>query len=226
MHYVSSTQARTGRSVIVICLVIVMTTALAGCVSKSRLEECQQDKVKLEEQVASWETRFDQESQRWNSMQASISEAVPQAINEFHAERDRILEIVPEQVKVEVETYLDGYFNTVMRGMRELNEANKSIKGELDVANRKLESLGQDTSEIKTMGTALDEKLDEQRAERAKFASQVTNIFNQLTEFDNTIINCRDCPERLRLNRKERETITAFHQKMLTELSALQSQMQ
>ncbi len=62
--------------------------------------------------------------------------------------------------------------------------------------------------------------------QRAEIAAQVADIFEQLTEFDNTVINCVKCPERLRLNRRERETLTAFHQSLLAELSQLQAQMQ
>ena len=37
------------------------------------------------------------------------------------------------------------------------------------------------------------------------------------------MINCKDCPEKLVLNRKERETITAFHGRLLDALSALRT---
>ncbi len=226
MQTLSSTSPQSPRSIFTAILVVITAFVATGCVSKSRLEECQQEKAQLEEKVTGWEARFDAEAQRWESMQASISETVPQAINAFHSERDRIIELVPAQVQAEVETYLDGYFDTVMKGVRMLGEDNQAIRGQLELANHKLETLGTDTNEIKSMSNALDQRLESERLQRSQVAAQVTRIFDQLTEFDNTIINCAKCPERLRLNRKERETITAFHQRMLTELSTLQSQMQ
>ncbi len=138
----SSASIESGRTVITMCLVIVIAMAVSGCVSKSSLEECKAENAQLEEKVAGWESRFDAESQRWETMQASISEAVPQAINAFHDERERIIELVPAQVQAEVETYLDGYFNTVMSGVRALGEDNQAIRGQLVLANTKLESLG------------------------------------------------------------------------------------
>ena len=47
-----------------------------------------------------------------------------------------------------------------------------------------------------------------------------------LSDFDQSKINCKDCPDRLRLNRHERETITAFHQQLTNALANLQAELQ
>ena len=86
-----------------------------GCVSKTQyqslqtdLTACEEQKAQAEAQVITWEQRFDREAQRWESMGATITDQVPRALSELNAERDRIVELVPEQVRSEVETYLDN----------------------------------------------------------------------------------------------------------------------
>ena len=209
---------------VIAALIVVLGTT--GCVSKKRLEQCEQEKGQLEEKVAAWEARFDREAERWESVGTSVTEALPAAIGEMHAERQRILELVPAQVQTEVESYLDEYFDTVMKGFRTLKADNDAIRRDLEMASLKLEAVGADTSDLKDMSNALDEKLDRERAHRSELTRRVAMIADRISQFDGTKINCRDCPDRLRLNRKEREAIGAFHKALMTDLAALQAEMQ
>ncbi len=212
---------------------LVVPLALTGCVAKSthrvveeRLAQCEQEKATLQEQVTTWETRFDQQSQRWETMQTTVTEALPQALQEMNAERDRIVKLVPVQVQQEVEQYLDKYFDTVMKGFGRLQQDNEALRTELQATNQKLDSLGVDTSDIRSTASTIDTKLEEEREKRRSVAGHVADINQLLANFDQSKINCKDCPTRLKLNREERETITAFHQQLSNALSSLQAELQ
>lgn len=219
-----------------ISILLALTSCLfqAGCVAKKDLEAsqaelatCEDEKLKLEATVISWEARFDRESTRWTEMETSISEALPRALTEFHQERERIVEMMPEQVQSEVSGYLDDYFATVMKGFEILSQDNSEIKLQLETTNKVLASVGADTRSI---NTAIDQALAEERTKRNQLDEQITtqsqhlsDLIDQVVEFDQTMINCKSCPERLRLNRRERETIIAFHQELISDLAALRA---
>lgn len=215
-------------------LLVTVLFVTAGCVSKSQYEaaqaeltQCQEEKAQAEAKVISWEQRFDREAQRWEVVGASVTEQLPRALNELHDERDRIVEMVPEQVRGEVTRYLDEYFATVMAGFDRLASDNSDIRMELTATRQVLESLGTDTRAI---SQSIDTTLQDERAKRHReqnkrdaVASQIAELVALVTEFDNTQINCKQCPDRLRLNRRERETISAFHSDLTTQLSKIQS---
>lgn len=219
-----------------IALTVLLVPLSTGCVSKQKFEDaqaelaaCQEEKVQAEAQVIAWEQRFDRESSRWEGMEASISDALPKALSEFSDERDRILELVPEQVQTEVASYLDDYFATVMTGFERLVEDNQEIKLQLEATQATLDSLGADTMSISaSINGALAEeraKREDERAKRENVGIELAAIVAQLVEFDKTRINCKDCPQRLKLNRKEREAITAFHTELTSSLAELQGYM-
>lgn len=214
-------------------LLVAVLIATAGCVSKSEYEaaqaeltQCQEEKAQAEAKVISWEQRFDREAQRWEVVGASVTEQLPRALNELNDERDRIVEMVPEQVRGQVTKYLDEYFATVMAGFDRLASDNSDIRMELTATRTVLESLGTDTRAI---SQSIDTTLQDERAKRQQeqdkrdaVAAQIADVVALLTEFNNTRINCRQCPDRLKLNRKERETISAFHSELTTQLSQIQ----
>ncbi|HEX9733498.1 MAG TPA: hypothetical protein VGG06_16120 [Thermoanaerobaculia bacterium] len=208
--------------------------AAVGCVSKSQYEsaqaelaQCQEEKAQADAKVISWEQRFDREAQRWEVVGASVTEQLPRALNELHEERDRIVEMVPEQVRGDVTRYLDEYFATVMGGFDRLVADNSDVRMELTATRQVLESLGTDTRAI---SQSIDTTLRDERAKRQKeqdrrdaVAAKIADVVALVTEFDNTRIQCRQCPDRLRLNRKQSDTISAFHGQLTSQLSQIQS---
>ncbi len=211
----------------------VALVGLTGCVSKKTFQasqqqvaQCQEEKKALEQQVKDWEGRFDQESRRWETMHATVTDSLPAALKEMEAERDRIVKLVPAQVQQEVQQYLDRYFDTVMKGFQRLQQDNESLRQELQATNARIASVGTDTTEIRSVSTSIDTKLEEERAKRRAIAGRIAEIGQMVANFDQSRINNRESPTKLGLNREEREAITGFHQQLLTALSELQAEAQ
>ncbi len=215
-------------------LTILLLLCSLGCVSKKtfeaaqgQLNACEDEKAKLEASVLSWEQRFDRESDRWKEMESSITNALPKALSEFHSERDRILRMVPEQVQAEVNAYLEDYFATVMKGFQALKSDNDEIKLELQATRKALEVVGADTQ---TINTAVSQTLAEERSKREMesgkreaVSSQLAEVVALVSDFDHKYLNCKDCEERLKLNKKEKDVIVGFHAQLVSRLSAIQS---
>lgn len=209
-------------------VVLLLTCLLLpGCVAKSEHEAVQTELATCEDELAqsqaqniSWERRFDRESQRWEQLGSSVQEALPKALNELDQERDRILEAVPEQVQDEVSRYLDKYFNTVMGGFDALAEQSERTRIELETTNKVLASLGADT---KSIGLAIDSSLTESKAKRERVSSQLADMIDHIVEYDQTRLNCKRCPEKLKMRDKSREELLAFHAELMADLAALQT---
>ncbi len=208
---------------------IILTLALlasAGCASKQDLEAartqltaCEEEQTRLEASVISWEQRFDRASGRWNELEASVSDALPKALGELHTERERIIELVPEQVQSEVAAYLEEYFATVMKGFGELAQDNAEIKTRLQATHKALQTVGADTRAI---SATIEQTVAEENARREKAAAHLAGLVDQVVEFDQNRINCKQCPERLKLNRKQREAVLGFHAELMADLTNLQ----
>ncbi len=213
-------------------LVLLALLASAGCASKQDLETarlqltaCEEEQTRLEASVISWEQRFDRASGRWNELEASVSDALPKALGELHTERERIIELVPEQVQSEVAAYLEEYFATVMKGFGELAQDNADIKVRLQATHEALQTVGADTRAI---SATIDQTVVEERTRREQedarhqqTAAQLAELVDQLVEFDQNRINCKQCPDRLKLNRKQRETVLGFHAELMADLASL-----
>ena len=212
-------------------LLIVLSV---GCASKKDLESaqaqlaaCEEEKVHLEASVISWEERFDSASIRWSDLESSVSDALPQALGELNTERERIIELVPQQVQGEVEAYLEDYFTTVMKGFSQMAEDNKDIKLQLASTYKALEAVGADTRAISSSidQTVAEErsKREDEQARRERVSTQLSEVVDQIVEFDQSRINCKDCPERIKLKDKSREILLAFHAELMSDLADLQT---
>jgi hypothetical protein len=207
---------------------VALTALLAGgCVSKKEYEgvqaelaTCQEEKAAAQADVLSWQQRYDRETARWDQMEQSITDAVPKALIEFNSEKERILGLVPEQVKFEVQSYLEDYFNTVMKGFELLKKDNDEIRLQLAATQGAVETVGLDTRSI---GQALDEKVAVEQRKREQVATQLAALVAEIGKFDSTYVNCKSCPQYLSLSKKERDAIMGFHADMTAKLSQLQT---
>lgn len=205
----------------------LVAAVAGGCVSKkthealqAQLQTCEDEKAKVQAENVNWERRFDRESQRWETLGQSVTEALPKALVEFHDERDRILKLVPQQVQTEVQAYLEDYFDTVSKGFQLLKNDNEEIKAQLSATQVALEGVGADT---KSISATVDRTLADERRRRDKVSVELAALFDQVVEFDRTKIDCAKCPDKLGLSRKERETILAFHDDLARRVAAIQS---
>jgi len=215
-------------------LPIALLLLCCGCASKAEVEElraqlasCDEERARAEASVIAWEQRFDRENRRWEEMENSVTEAVPRALIELHEERERILELVPEQVENEVSAYLDDYFATVMKGFELLNQGNHDIQLRLSATLEALKTVGKDTRSI---SNAIDGALADERAQRdaidqqlGALSGELTAIIDRIVGFDQQRINCKSCDQRLRLNRKQREAILGLHAELMLALAEVQA---
>lgn len=215
-------------------LVLAAALLATGCVSKSQFTEvesqlatCEQEKAKADAAVISWEQRFDRESKRWTEMEKSVTTALPRALSEFQEERQAIVKLVPEQVRGQLVRYLDDYSSTVTRGFERMKQDSDEIKLQLAATEKALQIVSKDTKSIdantQSIGKMIDQSLSGERNKRENIAQNLTDLMNRIVEFDQTKINCKGCPERLKMRDKTKEEMLAFHQELMQDLATIQN---
>lgn len=207
---------------------------VGGCVSKSQFQEvesqlatCEQEKAKVDAAVISWEQRFDRESKRWTEMEKSVTTALPRALSEFQEERKQLEKQVPEGVRQQLARFLDDYAGTVNRGFERMKQDNDEIKLQLAATEKALQIVSKDTKAIdantQSIGKMIDQSLSGERNKRERLAQDLTDLMNRIVEFDQTKINCKGCPERLKMRDKTKEEMLAFHQELMQDLATIQN---
>lgn len=212
---------------------IVGVGLLSSCASKSDLEsaqslleECRSDKSLAQEAALSCQDRYDSEVRRWQDTDALLAEVLPRAMEDFRAERDRIIELIPVETQQEVEGYLDELSDGMARGFQVLREENETVLLQLEIAQTKLDVLADQTGSIgeeaRSITARLDGALADQQQRALATRRSIAGVVETIHVFDREFINDRDSEERLRLNRNQRETIKGFHDDVVGRLAALQ----
>lgn len=230
-----------GKEVLVVHRSLCVMLLLTGCASRSELaelrallEECRNDKLAAQEAVRACEDRFEREVRQWSDLEEVVTTVIPQTIEGFRRERDAIIDLVPEQAREEVGAYLDELTDALGRGFQVLREENESVLLELEIAQTKLDALEARADSIDSQTTAITEVLegelrraleDQRRALEAqrRVRREVSGLIESVHEFDQRYVSDQESRDRLRLNRRERETIKAFHDDLVGKLSALAS---
>lgn len=223
------------RAITVTCALAALLVS-SGCVSRARhysveaeLAECRSDKLAAQEASQFCNRRYAQEVERWDDIQEVVEDVLPQTVRDFEAERDRIVALMPEEVKREVESYLSSFATAVARGFDRLSEQNREILAELKVYQTGLDEVGVRTRSIDETVTArlrdsqlqLEAAAADRRAAARRVAQAANDLIDEVQGFDQTYITDKDSRERLRLNRNQRETVALFHDQLVRQLIEL-----
>lgn len=203
----------------------------AGCVSrgehdavKQQMDTCERDKVAAQSASRDCEARYQAANDRWQNIETQLTSTLPQTLQDFRDERDKIIELVPQQVRDEVAGKLDRYFGTVAREF-------KKMDSKLDTLNEQVtRSHSQMTDLVKDSTQAVDVKLTEthqaviaERSRRQDRSRRIASVISEIAWFDQERINCKKCKDRLRFKGDSQAQLLAFHSKLIQDIQALQA---
>ncbi len=211
----------------IVAVVALGLVAAAGCVSKSRFEEtqgrlevCEGERQQAVSTAASCQEQAQMEAQRWQELSEAITQEAPAVLSTIQAEKEVFLQQLPDAVRTQVDSYLTKFAGDVKKAFALMREQNEKMA-------LRLEEVGVTTN--RTEGKAdriLGQMVERERDllhDATRVQAGVVSVIGTISEFDRTVINCKDCPERLVLSRKEREAISAFHDRLVEQLSSLRT---
>ena len=206
---------------------VVALLASTGCVSKKKYDEaqgklvaCEAERTQAVAAVAACTDNAQKEAQRWEDLSTSLQKEAPAVLTAMQAEKQVFLQQLPEAVRAQVDSYLQKFSGDVKKAFALMRDQNEKMA-------LKLEELGATSGRTEGKADQILGRMEQRErallADAERVQKGVVDVTAMLNEFDRTVINCKDCPEKLVLNRKERESITAFHSRLVDALSALRT---
>jgi uncharacterized phage infection (PIP) family protein YhgE len=206
---------------------VVAAALLGGCVPKKQHEEvvaklaaCEAERSQAITTLATCQENAQREAERWNQVATAVQQEAPSVLKQLEAERTTFLQQLPEAVRTQVDSYLSKFAADVRRAFVVLSEENQKLAAQVEALSQ---TAGRTETKADTILTRMEAREKALIAEADRLQKGIAAVATQITEFDRTVINCRDCKERLSLNRKERETITAFHSRLVDALNQLRA---
>ena len=208
-------------------IAVVTLVVSTGCVSKKQYDEaqgklvaCEAERTQAVAAVAACTDNAQKEAQRWEDLSTSLQKEAPAVLSAMQAEKQVFLQQLPEAVRSQVDSYLEKFSRDVKKAFAVMREDNQKMATQI-------EALGSTAGRTEGKADQILGRMEQRErallADAERVQKGVGEVTALLTEFDRSVINCKDCPEKLVLNRKERETITAFHGRLLDALSALRT---
>lgn len=209
---------------------VLVALPFSACVSKgtytsvaAQLAECRKDKTAAQDTAKSCQERYDRDAKLWEEVGSSVTDVVPKALQEFQEERAAIVEKVPEQVREEVDRYLDQFATAISKSFSILRKDNERLINEVQTNREQLKAVGMKAEAIDTKVGKRMEAADEARDRMVKEANA---LIEEVQEWDRSYVNDKNSESKLGLSRKERETITLFHNQLVARLNHISTESQ
>jgi hypothetical protein len=130
----------------------------------------------------------------------------------------QVEEKLPAQVRAEVEVQLNKLVRQLEAGFGALATENARMAAALEKQQDTLATVASDVSGARE---DLIAEVTALRTQREAVGEQVGEAISLVQEWDQNRVLCKDCPDKLRLNKKEIEAITALHAELVQRLAAL-----
>lgn len=207
----------------------VVTLAIAalavGCVKKSDHEAVLAQLAECKERSDEYEGLYQQAMEERKETLVEAMDYLPTAAAELRQELDVKLQEVTAgldtRVREQVREMLDRMTQQMAQGYQALSEQNTQLQTQLTEARGVLDVVMQKTGSIeRTVG---EERVAMLRR-RESVMQNIDGLSSKVSNWKYSRVDCRDCPERLRLNDKERDEISQLHTDLIADLESLRNE--
>ncbi len=207
-------------------IAIVAAALLAtGCVKKSdhqvvvtQLEECKQ-------RADEYEGLYQQAMEERKQTLVEAMDYLPTAAAELRQELDVKLQEVTagldSRVREQVSAMLDRMTQQMAQGYRALSEQNTQLQTQLADARGVLDVVMQKTG---TIERSVGEDRVAMLRRRESVMTKIDGLSSKVSNWKYSRVDCQGCPERLRLNDRERDEISQLHTEVIADLETLRNE--
>ncbi|MCZ7650635.1 MAG: hypothetical protein M5U13_05520 [Thermoanaerobaculia bacterium] len=125
---------------------------------------------------------------------------------------------LPAQVRAEVEAQLNTLVRQLEAGFGALATENAKMAEALERQNEAINTVATNVSGARE---DLISEVTALRTEREAVGAKVNEVIALVQEWDQSRMLCKDCEDKLRLNKKEVEAITGLHAELVQRLAEL-----
>jgi exonuclease VII large subunit len=203
-----------------------MTVALlaTGCVKKSDFEAKVTELAECKERADEYEGLYQQAMEERKQTLVEAMDYLPTAAAELRQELDvRLQEVtagLDTRVREQVREMLDRMTQQMAQGYRALSEQNTQLQTQLTDARGVLDVVMQKTGSI-------ERSVGEERVallrRRESVMTKIDGLSSKVSNWKYSRVDCQGCPERLRLNDRERDEISQLHTEVIADLENLRN---
>ncbi len=208
------------------CLsLLVVLVMVGGCVKKSEYEALQGQLAESKERADEYEGLYQGVMEERSVALQEAAEYLPAAATELREQLDLRLEEVTRdldtQIREDVQDTLDELTDAMAEGYQQLRGQNAQLQGQLTESRNLLERLMDRTGSIeRTVGTDRVALL----GKRDLVMQRIEELTSEVNDWKYKHVDCRDCPEKLRLNKREREAIAQIQLHTVASLEELRNE--
>jgi hypothetical protein len=192
------------------------------------------------EQLATELEECKAESLRWESLyQESVEERrlaldqalamLPTAHEELRSQIDLRLDEVTAQldqsVKAEVQESVYELAEAIASGYNMLQQENKQLQAQLTESRGLIETVLERANAIEESAGTIEERVGVEQdvfvARRQALLLEIGEVESYLREWQYMHIDCKECEERLRINKRERDALAQLHDQITARLETV-----
>ncbi len=208
-------------------LIVPMTLALlaTGCVKKSAFEAKVAELAECKERADEYEGLYQEAMEERKQTLVEAMDYLPTAAAELRQELDVKLQEVTAgldtRVRDQVREMLDRMAQEMAQGYRSLTEQNTQLQTQLTEARGVLDVVMQKTG---TIERSVGEERVAMLRRRESVMSKIDGLSSKVSSWKYSRVDCQGCPERLRLNDRERGEISQLHTEVIADLESLRNE--
>ncbi len=208
------------------------TLLLAGCGVKqadhdqmvAELEECRAESLR-------WESLYQESVEERRLALDQALEMLPAAHEELRSQIDlRLGEVTQElddSMKAEVQESVYELAEAMASGYNMLQQENKQLQAQLAESRGLIETVLERTTSIEESAGTIEQRVGVEQdvflAQRQALLLKIGEVESFLRDWQYTHVDCKECVERLRINKRERDALAQLHDDVIERLGEVRN---
>ncbi len=206
------------------------TLLLVGCGVKqadhdqivAELEECKAESLR-------WESLYQESVEERRLALDQALEMLPAAHEELRSQIDvRLGEVTKElddSMRAEVQESVYELAEAIASGYNMLQQENKQLQAQLSESRGLIETVLERTNSIEESAGTIEERVGVEQdvflARRQALLIEIGEVESFMRDWQYMHVDCKECEERLRINKRERDALAQLHDDVIDRLEAV-----
>ena len=190
----------------------------------ANLEECKAESLR-------WESLYQESVEERRLALDQALELLPAAHEELRTQIDvRLGEVTQElddSLKAEVQESIYDLAEAMASGYNMLQQENRRLEAQLTESRSLIETVLEKAGAIEEKAGTIEERVGVERdafiAGRQALLLEIGEVEAFLRDWQHMHVDCSECVERLRINKREREALSELHSEVVTRLEAVRA---
>ena len=188
----------------------------------AELEECKAESLR-------WESLYQESVEERRLALDQALEMLPAAHEELRMQMDlklgEVTRSLDEGLRAQVQQSVYELAEAMATGYNNLHQENQLLQTQLAESRELIETVLEKTGTIEEAAGTIEESVGAEReafvAARQALLLEIGEVEAFLRDWEYAHIECRDCDERLRINKREREALAQLRNEIVTRLEAV-----